>query len=120
MKGSDSTFSLKLGAFVLPVFFLWSCSKETSPTIPLNDLARKGRSVYLANCIACHNPDPTKTGSIGPDIAGSSLELLQERVLKRAYPTGYTPKRTSQQMPAFPQLEKDLPAIAEYLQSFKR
>lgn len=120
MNRSIKNFLPKLGAIVLPVLFLCSCSKNTQPEKPLNDLARKGRSVYLAHCIACHNPDPTLSGSIGPDLAGSSLELIKERVLRRSYPAGYTPKRKSQQMPAFPQLEQDLPAVAEYLQSFKQ
>ena len=78
-------------------------------------LADQGRRVYTQNCAVCHNTDPTLPGPVGPEIAGSSLALLEARVLRGAYPPGYAPKRTTQQMVAMPFLEKDLPALAAYL-----
>lgn len=106
---------------MLPVFLLPGCNKSAQVAeAPLSDLAKKGKGTFLANCIACHNPDPRLPGSIGPDIAGSSLELLQARVLTRSYPPGYTPKRKSAQMPDFPQLAADIPALHAYLNSFKQ
>lgn len=112
---------LKLGALIVLPVFLFSCSKgEQKAEAPLSDLAKKGKGVYMANCIVCHNPDPKIAGSIGPDIAWSSEELIRERVMRRAYPAGYTPKRKSDQMPDFPQLEGDIPALAAYLNSFTK
>jgi len=37
----------------------------------LSPAAERGRQVYLAHCIACHNTDPTQPGSLGPPIKGS-------------------------------------------------
>ena len=77
----------------------------------------RGRRAYAANCTACHNPDPTRDGTIGPAIAGSSLELVRARVLKAEYPPGYVPKRDSHLMPAQPFLASDVPDLAAYLGS---
>jgi hypothetical protein len=71
----------------------------------------------MTNCIACHNADPTKDGNIGPAIAGSSRELVEARVMRAQYPPGYTPKRTTQLMPAQPFLEGLVPSLAAYLAS---
>jgi mono/diheme cytochrome c family protein len=76
-----------------------------------------GRKAYVANCTACHNPDPTKEGTMGPAIAGSSLALIEARVVRAEYPPGYTPKRDSNLMPAQPFLEPEVPALAAYLES---
>ncbi len=79
------------------------------------ELAAAGRSVYNANCIACHNVDPTQDGALGPAVAGSSLELLEARVVHGDYPEGYEPKRASRVMVALPHLEPRLPELAAYL-----
>ena len=84
---------------------------ELSP----EELAKRGRGIYLANCIACHNQNPRSPGAIGPDLAGSSLELLRAKVLRNEYPPGYQPKRESRAMIPLPYVEKDLPAIAAFL-----
>ena len=78
-------------------------------------LAKRGRSVYQANCIACHNVDPSQDGAVGPAIAGSPLALLQAKVLRNEYPPGYTPKRDTGNMVPLPHLEKELPALAAFL-----
>ncbi|HUP56603.1 MAG TPA: cytochrome c [Bdellovibrionota bacterium] len=83
------------------------------------DLVAKGRVVYQSNCTACHHSDPTKNGPLGPEIAGSSLELLTARIMKAEYPPGYKPKRDTRQMAAIPQLQADIPAIHAYLSSLK-
>lgn len=75
----------------------------------------QGEVVYRTNCIACHNTDPSKDGSVGPAIAGSSKELLKARLVDGNYPAGYTPKRDSHLMPQFPYLEKDIDALVTYL-----
>lgn len=107
-----------LGALlVLSVSSVIGCSKKDEK--PVDPLVSRGRSVYVANCTACHNSDPRQVGSIGPEIAGSSLELIQARVLHQSYPQGYKPKRKTKLMPPLPFLEKDIPAIHAYLDSFK-
>jgi mono/diheme cytochrome c family protein len=77
----------------------------------------RGRRAYAANCIACHNPDPNSEGTLGPVIAGSSLALVEARVMRAEYPPGYTPKRSSALMPAQPYLKADVPDLAAYLES---
>ncbi len=80
-----------------------------------DQLKERGKVIYVSSCIACHNVDPSKDGSVGPAIKGSSLELISARVLRAAYPAGYKPKRETAQMPALPHLEKEIPALHAYL-----
>ncbi len=108
---------LLVGAVCLP---LVSCQKnDASKAVALTPLESRGKGTYLSNCIACHNPDPKLDGSIGPAIAGSSLELLEARLLHQSYPPGYKPKRASGSMPDFTQLKEDIPALQAYLATFK-
>ena len=97
-------------------------SESTGPTasgdpgaVQQVDLVARGRSVYNSNCIACHAMDPAQEGSLGPAVAGSSLELLEARVMHAEYPEGYSPKRPSQLMVAMPHLERELAALHAYL-----
>ena len=83
-------------------------------------LEQKGKAVYISQCVVCHNINPTLPGSVGPEIANSSLELIRARVMTATYPTNYKPKRQSRVMLAFPYLEKDIPALHAYLNSFKK
>lgn len=84
------------------------------PTDPAM-LAEQGRGYYLSSCTACHNADPSKDGALGPAVLGSSYALIEARVMKAEYPAGYTPKRETRVMVAMPFLEKQLPALAAYL-----
>ena len=81
------------------------------------ELIEAGRSVYNANCIACHNMNPAQDGALGPAVAGSSYELIEARVLRAGYPEGYTPKRDSRVMVALPHLEPHLKELTAYLDS---
>ncbi len=101
--------------FFLTVFLILGCQKERPSVGPVDPLVDKGRAVYLSNCIACHNPDPTLNGAIGPNVYGSSIELLEARILHAKYPDGYKPKRETAQMPAFPELKNEIPAIHAFL-----
>jgi len=92
-----------------------SCSKDNDQSSGKSPDWQRGRAVFLANCIACHNNDPSKDGSIGPAIAGSSKELLEARVLSTSYPPNYKPKRPTKVMPQFPFLKEELPYLAAYL-----
>jgi mono/diheme cytochrome c family protein len=75
----------------------------------------KGRQVWLGQCVACHNTDPSKDGPVGPAVKGSTLELLEARVLHGTYPPGYKPKRESRVMPARPDLVASVADLAAYL-----
>jgi mono/diheme cytochrome c family protein len=81
------------------------------------ELVKRGQVVFQTNCTACHAQDPRQAGPIGPPIAGSSLPLLEAKVLRNEYPPGYTPKRTTQAMVPLAHLEPELPALAAYLRS---
>jgi mono/diheme cytochrome c family protein len=84
--------------------------KAEQPTV-----ATRGKRIYMTNCAACHNTDPSKDGSLGPAIQGSSQELLEAKVLRAAYPPSYTPKRKTSSMPAFPNLKSAIPNLAAYI-----
>lgn len=98
---------------ILLSIFLAACTKSTPPKA--RTLAEEGQALYIRNCIACHNVDIHKDGSIGPAIAGSSLELLERRVLHGDYPPGYKPKRNTRQMVALPFLKDQIPGLHAYL-----
>lgn len=78
--------------------------------------AAKGKQIYAINCTACHNADPTRDGVLGPAIAGSSLALVEARVVHGSYPPGYTPKRPTKQMVPLPHLAASVPDLAAYLE----
>ena len=82
--------------------------------IPIIDPA-KGKAVYYANCTSCHNYNPKKVGSIGPDIYGSSIELLKNKVLYGKYPNNYKPKRVIGVMPLYPHLNKQISNLHAFL-----
>lgn len=89
---------------------------ETPAVAPsADDLAKKGKGVYLAYCSACHNANPKLAGTLGPDVYGSSLELLEARVIRGEYPPGYEAKRKSKAMVPLPQVKADLPALHAFL-----
>ena len=77
--------------------------------------AGKGKQSYMANCIACHNPDPAKDGAVGPAIKGSSAELVKMRVLEAKYPAGYKPKRDTNLMPPLPHLAGNIDDLVAFL-----
>jgi len=81
----------------------------------LSPSAERGRQVYLAQCTACHNTDPSQPGALGPPVKGASMELLEAKVVRGTYPPGYTPKRPTKVMAPMPQVAADLPALADYL-----
>ena len=92
--------------------------KETTSSVtPESGLLERGKAVYNANCTACHNSNPKLPGSIGPDVYGSSKELLTARIVHGKYPDGYQPKRASGAMPALPHLSADIDALTKYLNS---
>lgn len=93
---------------------LLACPSTPPPADPL---AARGREVYLAHCTSCHHHDPRQPGVIGPAVAGSSRALIEARVLRAAYPEGYTPKRSTTAMVALPELAGEIDALAAWLAS---
>ena len=112
MNYTRSIFALAFLALALD-----ACSKDSEHTTESEKSAdwKRGRAVYVANCTACHNNDPSKDGPIGPANKGSSKELIEARVLSTSYPPGYKPKRPTKIMPQFPFLKDEIPYLAEYL-----
>ena len=80
-----------------------------------DDAAGRGKQVYLTECIACHNIDPARDGTLGPSVKGASQELLEAKVLRGTYPPGYTQKRSTALMPAQPKLAPKIPDLAAFL-----
>ena len=110
MKGCG--LILLIGIFTLVL----GCSKESDKAAQSKDPDwERGRAVYAANCVACHNTDPSRDGPIGPAIKGSSKELVESRVLNTQYPPGYKPKRDTKIMPQFPFLKSEIPYLTAYL-----
>ena len=99
---------------VILVAFSAGCPQKPDAR-PLSDASLRGRTVYRTACTTCHHPDPSKDGSLGPAVLGSSKELLEARVLRAEYPPGYAPKRTSTAMMPLPHLSADIDALAAFL-----
>ena len=97
------------------LLLLVGCDGSSGPKTDNADLYARGRAVYVMNCTACHNTDPAKPGPIGPEILGSSLELVRARLSESTYPEGYTPKRSTKQMPPMPHLAKHSEALYTFL-----
>ena len=108
---------MKLFLIALCALAVAACSKDDSSKSGKNADVARGRAVYLANCVACHNNDPSRDGPIGPAIKRSSKQLLEARVLSTSYPPGYKPKRPTKVMPQFPFLKDEIPYLAAYLAS---
>lgn len=84
----------------------------------------KGRKLYLANCLQCHNRDPNLKGSIGPEMVDAPLEVMTAKVMTGKYPEklppGFVPKRKTKAMRPIPKLKNDIPSIHAYVQSLKK
>lgn len=80
-----------------------------------DDPVARGKLVYAANCTACHHVDPSLEGPLGPPLVGSSRELIEARVVRGAYPEGYTPERETALMQPLPYLAEEVGALAAYL-----
>lgn len=100
------------------VLFLFPFLTISKTNVQNKDITR-GKSVYQAQCIACHHANPKLEGALGPAVAGTSLKLLEARILRAEYPTGYKPKRNTKQMVALPHLKNDIFALHAYLNAAK-
>ena len=84
-------------------------------TITLTMDPVKGKVVYNANCVSCHNNDPKKQGSFDPQIYCSSKELLSKKINYGKYPKNYRPKRSGGAMPIMPNLDKEIINLYAFL-----
>lgn len=84
----------------------------------------RGRTLFMSNCISCHNKDPNIKGAIGPELIDAPLEVMTVKVVTGRYPevlpAGFVPKRKTKQMRKFPNLEKDVPSIHAWIQSVRK
>lgn len=76
---------------------------------------KRGKTLYLTYCIACHNMNPKLIGALGPEVYGASEELLRLRILEKKYPEGYKPKRKTKLMEPIPELKDDIVFLHAYL-----
>ena len=106
----SSTRSPLAAASLLAAVFLGGCADSGRDA-----LAERGRQVYLAQCIQCHNANPALAGPVWPPVKGGSQELLDAKIVRGEYPPGYKPQRPTKVMPPQPTLAPDVPALAAYL-----
>jgi mono/diheme cytochrome c family protein len=133
----SKTKALKLIILLTGTLFLFSCDnkdntdtgKSNEPqatvsttstenkvsTLSNEEQIQKGKSIYFSTCIACHNSNPEKDGSVGPAIKGSTLALLKERIHNSSYPPGYKPKRTTKLMPKLPLTDEQISYVEAFL-----
>ena len=94
-----------------------SDQKNLNNTVALTTDIEKGRMVYFANCVSCHNNNPKKPGSIGPEVYGVSIDVLTKKIVYGKYPENYRPKRTSKIMPSMPHLNKEISNLHAFINS---
>ena len=92
--------------------------KKLNNTIASTTDIEKGRMVYFANCVSCHNNNPKKPGSIGPEVYGASIDVLTQKIVFGKYPENYSPKRTSKIMLLMPHLKKEISNLHAFINSF--
>ena len=90
-------------------------SEKKNENLTLGSDPEKGKVVYYANCISCHNYNPKKPGSIGRQIYGSSKELLSNKINFGIYPKNYKPKRSTKMMPLQPHSDKEIANLYAFL-----
>ena len=91
--------------------------KKLNYTIASTTDIEKGRMAYFANCVSCHNNNPKKPGSIGPEVYGASIDVLTQKIVFGKYPENYRPKRKSKIMPLMPHLNKEISNLHAFINS---
>ena len=86
-------------------------------SVALTNDIEKGRMVYFANCVSCHNNNPKKAGSIGPVVYGVPIDVLTQKIVSGEYPENYRPKRTSKIMPLMPHLNSEISNLYAFINS---
>jgi mono/diheme cytochrome c family protein len=80
-------------------------------------LIQEGKRIYVSNCARCHNTNPHKPGSIGPDLFSTPENVFYTKVVHGKYPQGYKPKRPTKVMPKFKHLTNKIDMIYKYIRS---
>jgi len=96
------------------LFFLVSCQNKDEKPLSLEQM---GQRAYAAQCSSCHHQNPAKDHVLGPAVVGSSLELLEARILRGEYPESYQPKRPTRMMLKMPALQSKIEALHAFLNS---
>ena len=91
--------------------------KNLNNSVTLTTDIEKGRMVYFANCVSCHNNNPKKSGSIGPEVYGASIDVLAQKIVFGKYPENYRPKRPSKIMRSMPHLNKEISNLHAFINS---
>ena len=91
--------------------------KNNNNNVALKINIEKGRTLYFANCVSCHNNNPKKPGSLGPEVSGVPLDVLTKKIISGKYPENYKPKRTSNIMPLMPHLNKEILNLHAFINS---
>ena len=86
-------------------------------SVALKTDIEKGRMVYFANCVSCHNNNTKKPGSIGPEVYGVPIDVLTQKIISGKYPENYSPKRKTKIMPLMPHLNKDISNLHAFINS---
>lgn len=79
----------------------------------------KANPLYTKNCIRCHNANPKKAGSIGPELFTTPENVFHGKITQGIYPVGYKPKRRTKIMPKFNFSEEQTKSISDYIKNFK-
>ncbi len=113
------------GAFLAPLLYSTFVISQTLPETKVDQATLdKGKRLYIANCLRCHNKDPNVKGSIGPEIVDAPYLVMYSKVMTGKYPDplpkGFVPKRKSRAMAPISKLKNDIPAIWHYVQSIKK
>jgi mono/diheme cytochrome c family protein len=119
-----------LGGLIAPLFFsqIVLAQNNAFQVKPLSaptpaDLAR-GAKIYKANCVRCHNADPNKKGSIGPEQIDAPFDVVVSKIMTGRYPDplphGFVPKRKTKAMTPLKNLRNDIPYIYAWIQSVKK
>lgn len=82
--------------------------------------AHANQRLYERNCTKCHNADPSKPGSIGPELVTTPQKAFKMKVVHGKYPNGYKPKRNSKAMPKFGLFDWQVDSLYWYVQIFKK
>ena len=86
-------------------------------SVALTNDIEKGRTVYFANCVSCHNRNPKKPGSIGPELYGVPIYVLTQKIISGTYPENYRPKKHSKIMPLMPHLNNKITNLHAFINS---
>ncbi len=102
--------------FIAVMALLFHCKQSTENLTPEEKFKAEGRSLFVANCIACHSANPDQDGSVGPSLRASSFDLLKEKLVNGKYPEGYKGKRPiSGSMPKFAFTDEQIRSIEAFL-----